>query len=27
LELLFRHRPDDFVRPLDDPLLWLLANT
>ena len=27
LELLFRHRPDGFVRPLDDPLPWLLANT
>ena len=23
----FDIRPDDFVRPLDDPLLWLLANT
>ena len=23
----FDIRPDDFVQPLDDPLLWLLANT
>ena len=27
LELLLRHPPDDFVRPSDDPLPWLLANT
>ena len=27
MELLLRHPPDDFVRPSDDPLPWLLANT
>ena len=26
MELLLRHPPDDFVRPSDDPLPWLLAN-